>query len=487
MVTSINSLISSILFFRNVPGTTCLSCAAGTYSSGTGITTSAACASCAAGTYSRAGFSACNACPANSNSAAGASQCKANAGFYDLGASLLAYYAFNPDNFLGDSSGLLGALSNTGQVAWAAGTLSGWAGGNQNVAYLSQPNGVSGSTTNLQYLSLPGITVPASLTICAWYYPITAGKWHRIFDFGTGAPSNNILAGQNVNTGNLEIHAYVATSWSSLTFTNGWTTNTWQHFCGVISGKSIVGYYNGMASGTLVSEVAFAGYAYPADTAWIGRSHWVADDLYKGYIDEFRVYNRALSAAEVTAIYNFRGDTYTVTSPLACAAGTYSTGTGMTSPAACTSCPHGSYQALSGGTVCSLCSAGSYQTGTGITTSASCLACAAGTYQTGTGITTSSWCLACVAGTYQTGTGITTSGSCLACVTDIIISASCIAFKAVRYQTGSGITASASLPFWPAWQAPTLVAQASPRPLPAFPPVWQAPRAQGSASQHYHH
>jgi hypothetical protein len=85
---------------------------------------------------------------------------------------------------------------------------------------------------------------------------------------------------------------------------------------------------------------------------------------------------------------------------LACAAGTYQTGTGITTSASCLAC-----------------AAGTYGPGVCITTSASCLGCAAGTYQTGVGITTSARCLACGAGTYWTGTGAAGSASCLACVT----------------------------------------------------------------------
>jgi hypothetical protein len=32
---------------------------------------------------------------------------------------------------------------------------------------------------------------------------------------------------------------------------------------------------------------------------WLGRSQWSADGYYQGLIDEFRIYNRALSDGEV--------------------------------------------------------------------------------------------------------------------------------------------------------------------------------------------
>jgi len=43
----------------------------------------------------------------------------------------------------------------------------------------------------------------------------------------------------------------------------------------------------------------------PAHTTVIGRSNFAVGEYYfNGLIDEVRVYNRALSAAEIMAIYN---------------------------------------------------------------------------------------------------------------------------------------------------------------------------------------
>jgi len=43
------------------------------------------------------------------------------------------------------------------------------------------------------------------------------------------------------------------------------------------------------------------------DYAFIAKSRFDVDPPFDGMIDEFRVYNRALSAAEVLALYNFTG------------------------------------------------------------------------------------------------------------------------------------------------------------------------------------
>jgi hypothetical protein len=39
---------------------------------------------------------------------------------------------------------------------------------------------------------------------------------------------------------------------------------------------------------------------------WIGRSAFSQDPYFAGLIDDFRVYNRALTAADITALYAVR-------------------------------------------------------------------------------------------------------------------------------------------------------------------------------------
>ena len=266
----------------------------------------------------------CTACPANAAGSGGT--CAATSGNYDLGSALMAYYPFNPNQMTVDVSGRTGSLVNTGSVASIASPTStspliGWQGTNQ-IAYLSQPGGTTDGNSQMQYLSLPAITLPPAVTLCTWFYPTTAGSWQRIFDFGNGAPADNIVVGSYTG---LNAHTYTGTtSFNEVIVSNGWNTNTWQHMCLALHGKTQNLYYNGILTNPGTQTVAFNGITYGSNSAWIGRSHWTVDPLYSGYFDEVRIYNRALSSAEVNAIYNFRGDTYTSTLPVACPANTVS-------------------------------------------------------------------------------------------------------------------------------------------------------------------
>ncbi len=86
--------------------------------------------------------------------------------------------------------------------------------------------------------------------------------------------------------------------------------------CLVITGTSGKVYYNGVQQATvlaLTAQKAVTTYT----TAYIGQNPF-GNDLYRGQLDEVRIYSRAISASEVTSIYNFRGDTYTPAIILSC-------------------------------------------------------------------------------------------------------------------------------------------------------------------------
>jgi hypothetical protein len=273
----------------------------------------------------------------------------------------MAYYPSNPNNFLRDVSGVTSSLSNIGNVASVSGsTLTGaqtnWLGGAQNVASLSQPGGNADGNSKMQYLSLPGITIGTSFTVWAWFYPTTSDAWARIFDIGNGAPGNNIILDNHGGTSALFYQVYATTTVTiEFSVNSAWNINTWNHACMAISGATIVAYYNANNAGTATSTSSFPGVQYPSGNGWIGRSRW-GNYLYTGYIDELRIYNRALSAIEVASVYAFRGDTYTPVMPLICAAGTYT----LAGASACTPCAAGTFGSTAGASACAPCPAGTY-------------------------------------------------------------------------------------------------------------------------------
>ena len=77
--------------------------------------------------------------------------------------------------------------------------------------------------------------------------------------------------------------------------------NTWVHLAGTLSGSTITLYINGVSvasmTGATVNSVTLT-------LNYIGRSNWASDGNFSGSIDEFRIWNYALSQAQIQASMN---------------------------------------------------------------------------------------------------------------------------------------------------------------------------------------
>ena len=77
---------------------------------------------------------------------------------------------------------------------------------------------------------------------------------------------------------------------------------TWYYYVGVYDGATVSAYLNGVQ----VASAAFAGGAIAAGTGPainVARNPTYAGDYFIGAISDVRIYNRALSAAEILALY----------------------------------------------------------------------------------------------------------------------------------------------------------------------------------------
>ena len=83
--------------------------------------------------------------------------------------------------------------------------------------------------------------------------------------------------------------------------TNGIINNSW-HLYTVTqnSAGNVVEYRDGVSiqTGTIPLPTNITRMSN-----YIGRSNWASDAYYKGQMDDLRIYNRALSAAEVKQLY----------------------------------------------------------------------------------------------------------------------------------------------------------------------------------------
>jgi hypothetical protein len=172
------------------------------------------------------------------------------------------------------------------------------------------------------YVSMPPsiLSGATEMTIAMWVNITGVEQFRRIFDVGITSADTSV--NPTSGTSNVYMNLVPATGTSTsarrLTFsiTNAgyvgeqrlvgsstFPTNTWTHVAIVLSGGTGTLYINGVADKTAAISLR------PADLgainyAYLGKSQFTADPYLDGQIDNFRVYNRALSAGDIAGVYN---------------------------------------------------------------------------------------------------------------------------------------------------------------------------------------
>jgi hypothetical protein len=182
-----------------------------------------------------------------------------------------------------------GALVNG--PTWVAGQING---------------GVQCDGTN-DYVNLPIGALLSTLTnstFAIWAnYSQQGGAWQRILDFGTGETVNMFLtpAIGGSNTGALRFAITIGGSGaeSQLTAPNRLATG-WHHIAVVINAASMNMqlYLDGAVVATAATQRLPSNLGNTTQN-WLGRSEYGADAYYAGALDDFRIYDRALTQAEI--------------------------------------------------------------------------------------------------------------------------------------------------------------------------------------------
>ncbi len=160
-------------------------------------------------------------------------------------------------------------------------------------------SGISFDGTN-DYISVPHsstLALTGDMTITAWVKPTD-----RQYDGIVGKTSGNTAAPYDFYlTGTTGIPRFLRGNGSasaSVDASAAPATGQWSHVAVVMSGTTVTHYLNGVAngSGTLSTTIGDAGGALRIGSR--------ADDvtMFKGVMDDVRIYNRALSADEISRI-----------------------------------------------------------------------------------------------------------------------------------------------------------------------------------------
>ncbi len=200
---------------------------------------------------------------------------------------LVAAYNFNEGSgtLLTDLSG----NANNGTISGATWTTSGKYG-----------NALSFNGTNalVTVNNAPSLQLTSAMTLEAWVYPTTVSNtWRDVIYKGN---DNYYLEGTSSNSSRPAAGAILGGVYGEVYGTAALTANTWAHLAVTYNGATMQLYVNGVQVASHAQTGAIATSTNPLQ---IG-----GDSLYGQYfagrIDEVRIYNRALSVAEVQSDMN---------------------------------------------------------------------------------------------------------------------------------------------------------------------------------------
>ncbi|MEV6850517.1 arabinofuranosidase catalytic domain-containing protein [Actinoplanes sp. NPDC051411] len=186
-------------------------------------------------------------------------------------------------------------------VAKIAGIPAGGASGPRAAGKLGNAVKLNGSD---EYVSLPtGIVSGLSdYTVSAWVNPSSDDTWARVFDFGRGTSANMFLT---VDGGGSGLRFGITTGGNGaeqdLTGGGQLPLNTWSHVAVTLSGTTGTLYLNGTPVATSANMTLKPSALGNTNQNWIGRSQY-PDPFLNATVDDFAIYDHALSTAEVAAL-----------------------------------------------------------------------------------------------------------------------------------------------------------------------------------------
>lgn len=135
------------------------------------------------------------------------------------------------------------------------------------------------------------------MTIATWVnWKNTSSNWTRIFDFGNGTDEYMFLTPSNGS----QMRFVIKMDGAEQILSASKLTSGWHHVAVTLGADGVVLYVDGKAVGT--SQMSARPSMISPSRCYIGRSQFAADPLFKGNIDDFRIYSFALSAEDIALV-----------------------------------------------------------------------------------------------------------------------------------------------------------------------------------------
>lgn len=209
-----------------------------------------------------------------------------------VSSGLIAHYCFdgNADDAVGTKhSTVYGAALTTDRL------------GRANRAYYF--DGVN------DYIQMPSdIWFSGDFTISGWIKVDSYKGFARFYEFGTGAPGDNVVysptpTGWSATNDAFVIRRNTCTAYAEESaYAGPFPYNKWVHVVTVFKGTTGSVWRDG-ANVTITSAFSAPPCSVMRTACYFGKSPWSHDAYFHGKMDDVRIYNRALSAAEIDTLF----------------------------------------------------------------------------------------------------------------------------------------------------------------------------------------
>ena len=149
------------------------------------------------------------------------------------------------------------------------------------------------------------------VTMALWARPSGSKKWGRFLDLGNGSGVDNIVLSRSEATGDLAFQVYLGAQAGKVIAAKAIEQGTWHHYVATQDETGQVVLYRD-AKQVATQKIPPAGKPVVKKLNYIARSNWPNDEYYGGLMDDLRVFDRALSAAEVRMIFQRTQQRYMV-------------------------------------------------------------------------------------------------------------------------------------------------------------------------------
>ena len=202
---------------------------------------------------------------------------------------LVAHFSFdeNTGTTAADKSGYFGPASLANGASWTPGRAG--------------TSGVNLADTT-SHVVLPNklFATAEKATVAAWVNLATYNPWSRIWDINADLTKFAFLASDRGDAGpRLDVHIVDGAQDGTIGTPGRLPLNVWKHVAVTVDGANYKMYIDGYPTQSVVTKPRTPKEVEPSAAGWLGRSTFNVDPYLKAKLDDFRVYDGALTQPEI--------------------------------------------------------------------------------------------------------------------------------------------------------------------------------------------